>query len=160
MCQIFDLISSLSLSTMRRNLRRINLDRFWACLVRRFRFSIVRYINHADKSSWCSVKTVLLMKINSDITIALSESFFCGFSSSISNMYLVVDLKVVDIIMLNECVDQLILKWWMIQQESKCLNDVTIQNAVLLFLNFFVTEFDCERSRMSFIVFNIIWNLM
>ena len=49
MCQIFDLILSSSLSTMKRNFRRINFNRFWACFVRWFRFSIIKYINHADK---------------------------------------------------------------------------------------------------------------
>ena len=58
-------------------LKSFNLNCFWACLMHRFRFSIIKYINYADKSSQCSVKTVLSMKINSDIMITSSESFFC-----------------------------------------------------------------------------------
>ncbi len=47
--------------------------------MRRLEFSIVKYINYADKSLRYSVKIILLMKIDSNIIITLLESFFCVF---------------------------------------------------------------------------------
>ncbi len=76
-CQILDLMLSSSFSITERKSRRTKPGRDWACLVRRFRFSIVKYTGQADRSPWCWVRMVLSVNINNDTTVAPFESFFC-----------------------------------------------------------------------------------
>jgi len=76
-CQTLDLMLSSSFSITERKSRRTKPDCDWACLVCQFRFSIVKYIDQADRSPWCWVRMVLSVNINNDTTVASFESFFC-----------------------------------------------------------------------------------
>ena len=76
-CQTLDLMLSLSFSITERKSRRTKSGHDWACLVRWFRFSIVKYTDQADRSPWSRVRMVLSVNINNDTTVASFESFFC-----------------------------------------------------------------------------------
>jgi len=76
-CQTLDLMLSSSFSNTERKSRRTKPGCDWACLVRQFRFSIIKYTDQTDRSPWCWVRMVLSVNINNDTTVASFESFFC-----------------------------------------------------------------------------------
>ncbi len=76
-CQTLNLMLSSSFSTTERKSRRTKPGHDWTRLVHRFRFSIVKYTDQADRSPWCWVRMVLSVNINNDTTVTSFESFFC-----------------------------------------------------------------------------------
>jgi hypothetical protein len=107
------MFSWLSKNTMKIKLKNKLFDRVCFRRISIFKFSIVKYIDHVATSSWCWVKIILFVIINSEIIVTSSDNLLLNFLLSIDRVHFIINSYVVVDILTNWSINKIWSKRWM-----------------------------------------------